>query len=69
MTMIEVGCEYAKGYIDGTITSKNDGAKLTDLFNAKFDNAKIANYTDSKGNTLDNYYTILLAPVDFADYL
>lgn len=69
MTMIEVGCEYAKGYIDGTITSKNDGAKLTELFNAKFDGAKIDNYTDSKGKTLDNYYTILLSPVDFADYL
>lgn len=69
MTVIEIGCEYAKGYIDGTITSRNDGAKLAEMFNAKIEGAKVGNYTDVKGNTLDNYYTILLAPVDFADYL
>ena len=69
MTVIEIGCEYAKGYIDGTITSRNDGAKLAEMFNEKIEGAKVANYTDVKGNTLDNYYTILLAPVDFADYL
>lgn len=69
MTVIEIGCEYAKGYIDGTITSRNDGAKLAEMFNEKIEGAKVANYTDVKGNTLNNYYTILLAPVDFADYL
>lgn len=69
MTVIEIGCEYAKGYIDGTITSRNDGAKLAEMFNEKIEGAKVGNYTDVKGNTLDNYYTILLAPVDFADYL
>lgn len=69
MTVIEIGCEYAKGYIDGTITSRNDGTKLAEMFNEKIEGAKVANYTDVKGNTLDNYYTILLAPVDFADYL
>ena len=69
MTVIEIGCEYAKGFIDGTITSRNDGAKLAEMFNAKIEGAKVANYTDVKGNTLENYYTILLAPVDFADYL
>ena len=69
MTVIEIGCEYAKGYIDGTITSKNDGEMLKKMFNDKIEGAKVDNYTDVKGNTLDNYYTILLAPVDFADYL
>lgn len=69
MTVIEIGCEYAKGYIDGTITDRNDGAKLAEMFNEKIEGAKVANYTDVKGNTLNNYYTILLAPVDFADYL
>lgn len=69
MTVIEIGCEYAKGYIDGQITDRNDGAKLAEMFNDKIEGAKVANYTDAKGNTLDNYYTILLAPVDFADYL
>ena len=69
MTMIEVGVEYAAGYINGEITSKNDAAALAELLNAKIDGAVIANYTDAAGVTYDNYYTILLAPVDFADYL
>ena len=69
MALIEVGVEYAKGYIDGTITSKNDGAKLAEMFNAKIDGAKVANYTNAEGTTFDNYYTVLLAPVDFNDYL
>jgi len=69
MALIEVGVEYAKGYIDGVITSKNDGAKLAEMFNAKIEGAKVANYTNAEGTTFDNYYTVLLAPVDFNDYL
>ena len=69
MTIIELGVEYAKGYIDGTITSRNDGAKLAELFTNKIPGAKVANYTNAEGTTFDNYYTILLAPVDFNDYL
>ena len=69
MALIEVGVEYAKGYIDGTITSRNDGAKLAEMFNAKIQGAKVANYTNAEGTTFDNYYTVLLAPVDFNDYL
>ncbi len=69
MTVIEIGVEYAKGYIDGEITSRNDFDALNGLFQEKIPGAKISKYTDAKGNTLDNYYTILLAPVDFNDYL
>ena len=69
MTIIEIGVEYAKGYIDGEITAKNDSEKLAALLEAKVPGAVIANYTDAKGETFDNYYTILLAPVDFNDYL
>ena len=69
MTIIEVGVEYAKAYAEGTITNRNDSALLSDMLNAKVEGAQIANYTDSEGNTFDNYYTILLAPVDFNDYL
>ena len=69
MTIIELGVEYAKGYIDGTITSRNDGAKLTELFTNKIPGAVVANYTNAEGTTFDNYYTVLLAPVDFNDYL
>ena len=68
MTIIEIGVEYAKAYVDGTV-SRNDGAKLAELLQAKIPGAKVANYTNAEGTTFDNYYTILLAPVDFADYL
>lgn len=69
MTIIEIGVEYAVGYIKGEITERNDFTKLNELFQAKIPGAKIANYTNAEGTTLDNYYTILLAPVDFNDYL
>ena len=39
------------------------------MFNAKVDGAKISNYKNADGEEFDNYYTILLAPVDFNDYL
>lgn len=40
-----------------------------ELFNASVPGAKIENYTNAEGTTLDNYYTILLSQVDFNDYL
>ena len=69
MTIIEVGVEYAKAYIDGDVTVKNDGEKLAAMLEEKVPGAKIETYTDANGATFDNYYTILLAPVDFNDYL
>ena len=69
MTIIEVGVEYAKAYIDGDVTVKNDGEKLAAMLEEKVPGAKIETYTDANGTTFDNYYTILLAPVDFNDYL
>ena len=69
MTIIEIGVEYGKAFIDGQLTSANDAAKLSGLLTAKIEGAKVANYTNAEGTTFDNYYTILLAPVDFNDYL
>ena len=69
MTIIEVGVEYAKAYIDGDVTVKNDGEKLKAMLQEKVPGAKVEPYTDANGTTFDNYYTILLAPVDFNDYL
>ena len=69
MTIIEVGVEYAKAYIDGDVTVKNDGEKLAAMLEEKVPGAKIETYTDANGTTFDNYDTILLAPVDFNDYL
>ena len=69
MTIIEIGVEYAKAYIDGEVTVKNDGEKLSAMLQEKVPGAKVATYVDAEGNEFDNYYTILLAPVDFNDYL
>ena len=69
MAMIELGVEYAKGYIDGTITSRNDAVALDALMQTKVPGAVINTYTDANGTNFDNYYTVLLAPVDFNDYL
>ena len=69
MSIIELGVEYAKGYIDGTITSRNDSVALATLMEEKVPGAVVATYTDANGTTFDNYYTVLLAPVDFNDYL
>lgn len=69
MVIIDVACEYAKGYIEGTITDKNDSETLISMVEAKCPGAIVELYTNADGTTLDNYYTILLAPVDFNDYL
>ena len=69
MAMIELGVEYAKGYIDGTITSRNDAVALDALMQEKVPGAVVNTYTDANGVTYDNYYTVLLAPVDFNDYV
>ena len=69
MTIIEIGVEYGKAWIDDPSIGRNNAEKLAELFNAKIEGAKVANYTNAEGETFDNYYTILLAPVDFADYL
>ena len=69
MSIIDLGVEYAKGYIDGTITSRNDAETLAALMEAKVPGAVVSTYTDANGTTFDNYYTVLLAPVDFNDYL
>ena len=69
MSIIELGVEYAKSYIDGEITSRNDAAALDALMQEKVPGAVLSTYTDAKGETFDNYYTVLLAPVDFNDYL
>ena len=69
MAMIELGVEYAKGFIDGTITSRNDAVALDALMQTKVPGAVVNTYTDANGVTYDNYYTVLLAPVDFNDYV
>ena len=69
MSIIELGVDYAKAYIDGTITERNDSEALAAMFDEKIPGSVVATYTDANGTNFDNYYTILLAPVDFNDYL
>lgn len=69
MALVDVGLAYARAYIEGKITERNDFAKLTEVMDSILPGAKINNYVDAEGTTLPNYYTVLLAPVDFNDYL
>ena len=69
MSIIEIGVEYGKGWALGEITDRNNADILMELFNESVPGAKIENYTNAEGTTLDNYYTILLSQVDFNDYL
>ena len=61
--------EYGKGWALGEITDRNNADILMELFNQSVPGAKIENYTNAEGTTLENYYTILLSQVDFNDYL
>ena len=68
MSIIDVSVEYAKKWIVGEITSKNDGAAIAAMFEEKAPGAIVSNYTNADGQTFDNYYTVLLGAVDFNDY-
>lgn len=69
MTIIDVAVEYSKAYIAGEVTEANDHDKVVEMFETKCPGAIVENYTNADGTTIDNYYTVLLAPVDFNDYL
>ena len=69
MAIIDVATQYAKAWIDGEVTSNNDSAKIASLFEAAAPGAVVKNYTDANNVTYDNYYTILLGPVDFNEFL
>lgn len=68
MSIIDVSVEYAKKWIAGEITSKNDGAAIAAMFEENAPGAIVSNYTNADGQTFDNYYTVLLGAVDFNDY-
>ena len=68
MSIIDVSVEYAKKWIVGEITSKNDGTAIAAMFEEKAPGAIVSNYTNADGQTFDNYYTVLLGAVDFNDY-
>lgn len=69
MSIVDVSVEYAKKWIAGEITSKNDGVAIAAMFEEKAPGAIVSNYTNADGQTFDNYYTVLLGAVDFNDYV
>ncbi len=69
MTVLDVACSYAKAYIEGEITNRCDAEEVRKLCEQKAPGAVVDNYTNADGETLDNYFTMLLKPVDFNDYL
>ena len=62
MGMVDVAAEYAMLYADEKISDRNDGELLNELFNEHFSGATI--HTE-----FHNGYSILLAPIDFMDYV
>ena len=69
MAIVDVAVEYAVAWINGEITDRADFAACEALFNEACEGATLALYTNADGTTLDNYFTVLLTPVDFNDYV
>jgi len=69
MMEIEMGTAYAKEWIAGTITSRNDAAAIAALIEERSPGADVTTYVDVNGKNLENFYLIQLGMVDFADYL
>ena len=64
MAIIDVSAAYAMSYANGEIASRCDSGKLEELLKAQFSNATISSY-----DGYDDFFTILLDPVDFTDYV
>jgi len=69
MMGLEVAVQYAREWIDGTITERNDMEALTRLILERSPLAVFDAYTNAEGETFDNYYVLGLTYVDFNDYL
>ena len=69
MSLLEVGVKYAYGYINGEIAAKNDEATIKAMFEEVAPGSVVKYYEDIEGNSYENFYTVLLGPVDFNDYL
>ena len=69
MSSIEVGVAYAKAYIADNSIGRNNAEYIDELLQARIPGAKMSTYVDANGANLENFYLILLAPVDFNDYL
>ena len=69
MAIVDVAVEYAVGWINGEITERADFDACAALFEAACPGATLDLYTNADGTTLDNYFTVLLTPVDFNDYV
>lgn len=69
MAEIAVGVDYARAWINGEITERNDRAALEKLLTERVPGASISTYSNAEGTEFSNYYMMLLAPVNFADYL
>ena len=69
MAIIDVAVEYSIDWINGEITDRADFDACAALFEEACSGATVDYYTNADGTTLDNYFVVLLTPVDFNDYL
>lgn len=70
MMFVEAGVEYAKAYLNGDITDRNDDAKIIEVCNNIIQaggegEATFSNYTTPAGEKLDNYYFVLSDFINF----
>lgn len=65
MLFVEAGVEYAKAYLDGTITEKNDKAKIEELMGVSAESGTSVTTYDEADGKFDNFYMILSEYVMF----
>ena len=64
MAIVDIAGAYAMAYTDGTITDRFDSDQVEAMIEERFPGATVGHL-----GGYDNMFTILLDPVDFADYL
>ncbi|HSK69178.1 MAG TPA: DUF3798 domain-containing protein [Candidatus Limnocylindria bacterium] len=68
MALVDIGVAYARAFIEGKTEGRNDTEALLAIMDENLPGAKVGNFTDADGVSYDNFYTVLLAPVDFNEY-
>ncbi len=69
MAIVDLSCVYAQAYMNGETDGRNDADAVSALLKEMLPGATASVYVTEYDTVIDNYYNILLRPVDFVDYL
>ena len=69
MAIVDLSCVYSQAYMNGETDGRNDADAVSALLEEMLPGASASIYVTEYGTAIDNYYNILLRPVDFVDYL